>query len=88
HHVLGHDRPSSYAEFLEQRLQINYFASACLMPQRRALDFLGEAKRERNLAIEDFRDAFGVTHETAAHRFTNLATEHLDLLVHFYRIDR
>lgn len=88
HHVLGHDRPGSYAEFLEQRLQINYFASACLMPQRRALDFLGEAKRARNLAIEDFRDAFGVTHEAAAHRFTNLATEHLDLLVHFYRVDR
>lgn len=87
HRVLGHDRPASYAEFLEQRLQINYFASACLMPETRAAEFLQEAKRERNLAIEDLRDAFGVTHEAAAHRFTNLATRHLDLRVHFYRTD-
>lgn len=87
HHVLGHDRPASYAQFLQQRLQINYFAAACLMPQRRAVEFLADAKKNRNLAIEDFRDAFGVTHEAAAHRFTNLATEHLDLRVHFYRVD-
>lgn len=87
HRVLGHDRPASYAEFLEQRLQINYFASACLMPETPAAEFLQEAKRERNLAIEDLRDAFGVTHEAAAHRFTNLATRHLDLRVHFYRTD-
>lgn len=87
HRVLGHDRPSSYAEFLEQRLQINYFASACLLPETRAAEFLQAAKRERNLAIEDLRDAFGVTHEAAAHRFTNLATQHLDLRVHFYRTD-
>lgn len=85
HRVLGHDRPASYAEFLEQRLQINYFASACLMPETRAVQFLQDAKKERNLAIEDLRDAFGVTHEAAAHRFTNLATEHLDLRLHFYR---
>lgn len=87
HRVLGHERPTSYAEFLEQRLQINYFASACLLPEKAATEFLLGAKRERNLAIEDLRDAFGVTHEAAAHRFTNLATEHLDLRVHFYRAD-
>lgn len=87
HRVLGHDRPASYAEFLEQRLQINYFASACLLPETRAAAFLQRAKEERNLAIEDLRDAFGVTHEAAAHRFTNLATRHLDLRVHFYRTD-
>lgn len=87
HRVLGHDRPASYAEFLEQRLQINYFASACLLPETRATEFLQQAKEERNLAIEDLRDAFGVTHEAAAHRFTNLATRHLDLKVHFYRSD-
>lgn len=85
HRVLGHSEPASYAEFLEQRLQINYFAAACLMPEARTVEFLQQAKRNRNLAIEDFRDAFGVTHEAAAHRFTNLATEHLDLQVHHYR---
>ena len=87
HRVLGHDKPASYAEFLQQRLQINYFASACLIPEARAVEFLQNAKRNRNLAIEDFRDAFGVTHEAAAHRFTNLATRHLDLRVHHYRTD-
>ena len=80
-------RDSSYAEFLEQRLQINYFASACLLPEARTAEFLQQAKRERNLAIEDLRDAFGVTHEAAAHRFSNLATKHLDLEVHHYRLD-
>jgi len=87
HRVLGHSTPASYAEFLEQRLQINYFASACLIPETRGVAFLQQAKEQRNLAIEDFRDAFGVTHEAAAHRFTNLATQHLDLQVHFYRTD-
>ena len=87
HRVLGHEEPESYAQFLEQRLQINYFASACLIPEARAVEYLQQAKRNRNLAIEDFRDAFGVTHEAAAHRFTNLATRHLDLRVHHYRTD-
>ena len=32
HRVLGHAAPTSYAEFLQQRLEINYFAAACLMP--------------------------------------------------------
>ncbi|MGJ0203664.1 helix-turn-helix domain-containing protein [Leucobacter sp. gxy201] len=88
HRVLGHREPASYAEFLEQRLQINYFAAACLMPEMRTAEFLQQAKRNRNLAIEDLRDAFGVTHEAATHRFTNLATRHLDLRVHHYRADR
>ncbi|MFV0435275.1 MAG: helix-turn-helix domain-containing protein [Leucobacter sp.] len=87
HRVLSHTAPASYAEFLEQRLQINYFAAACLMPEARAIEFLQQAKRNRNLAIEDLRDAFGVTHEAAAHRFTNIATRHLDLRTHHYRSD-
>lgn len=87
HRVLGHEEPKSYAQFLEQRLQINYFAAACLVPEARAVDYLQAAKRNRNLAIEDFRDAFGVTHEAAAHRFSNIATRHLDLRVHHYRTD-
>ncbi|MHB1235815.1 MAG: XRE family transcriptional regulator, partial [Microbacteriaceae bacterium] len=33
-----------------------------------------------------FRDAFGVTHEAAALRMTNLLTEHLGMTVHFLRV--
>ncbi|SDS42108.1 helix-turn-helix domain-containing protein [Agrococcus carbonis] len=86
HRLLGHHEPRDYREFLQQRLEINYFAAATLMPRSRAVEYLSRAKRERNLAVEDFRDAFGVTHETAAMRFTNLATTHLDLRVHFLRV--
>jgi transcriptional regulator with XRE-family HTH domain len=86
HRVLGHERPESYAEFLHQRLEINYYAACCLMPETAAVSFLSEAKRDRDLAIEDFRDAFGVTHEAAAHRFTNLATSKLDMRMHFLRV--
>jgi transcriptional regulator with XRE-family HTH domain len=86
HRLLGHTEPASYAEFLRQRLEINYFAAACLMPLRQSVDFLTAAKNDRNLAIEDFRDAFGVTHEAAALRFTNLATTHLGMTVHFLRV--
>lgn len=87
HRLLGHQSPHDYAEFLRQRLEINYFACACLLPRERSVAFLRDAKRERNIAIEDFRDAFGVTHEAAALRFTNLATSHLDLRVHFLRVN-
>ncbi|MCU1438271.1 MAG: family transcriptional regulator [Naasia sp.] len=86
HRVLGHREPSSYAEFLFQRLQINYFAGACLMPEPASVVFLTDRKKNRDLAIEDFRDAFGVTHEAAGMRFLNLATVHLGLPVHFLRV--
>ena len=86
HRVLGHHEPQTYAEFLQQRLEINYFATACLMPLPQSVDFLTAAKQDRNIAIEDYRDAFGVTHEAAALRFTNLATSHLDMTVHFLRV--
>ncbi|MHC5796889.1 helix-turn-helix domain-containing protein [Lacisediminihabitans sp. FW035] len=86
HRLLEHHEPESYAEFLRQRLEINYFAAACLMPLTQSVEFLNRAKSERNLAVEDFRDAFGVTHEAAALRFTNLATSHLGMPVHFLRV--
>ena len=86
HRVLGHSEPDSYADFLQQRLEINYFAAACLMPLRQSVEFLGAAKEARNIAVEDFRDAFGVTHEAAALRFTNLATKHLGMTLHFLRV--
>ncbi|SEB96195.1 Predicted transcriptional regulator [Paramicrobacterium humi] len=86
HRILGHTVPTSYAQFLKQRLEINYFAACCLMPQSRAVEFLTQAKKERNLAVEDFRDAFGVTHEAAGLRLTNLATSRLDMRLHFLRV--
>lgn len=86
HRLLDHAAPESYAEFLHQRLEINYFASACLMPLTQSVEFLRTAKAERNIAIEDFRDAFGTTHESAALRFTNLATPYLDMTWHFLRV--
>ncbi|MCL3862763.1 helix-turn-helix domain-containing protein [Actinotalea sp. K2] len=85
HRVLGHERPRSYADFLRQRIEINYFAAACLMPRAAAVRFLTEAKRTKDLAVEDFRDAFGVTHEAAAQRMTNLLTSHLGIRLHFLR---
>lgn len=88
HRLLDHKKPNNYAEFLLQRLEINYFAAACLMPITASVAFLQNAKKERNIAIEDFRDAFGVTHEAAALRFTNLATEHLGLRTHFLRVNQ
>ncbi|PRY69557.1 transcriptional regulator [Glaciihabitans tibetensis] len=86
HRVLEHDEPATYADFLQQRLEINYFAAACLMPLTQSVNFLREAKASRNIAVEDFRDAFGVTHEAAALRLTNLATSHLDMEIHFLRV--
>jgi hypothetical protein len=87
HRLLGHQRPTDYADFLWQRLEINYFAACCLMPETASVAFLSQRKKERDLAVEDFRDAFGVTHEAAGMRLTNLATRHFDIPLHFLRVD-
>jgi predicted transcriptional regulator/DNA-binding XRE family transcriptional regulator len=87
HFALGHTDPADFAEFLRQRVQANYFAAALLVPEAAAVEFLAGSKRSRTLAMEDFRDVFAVSYETAAHRFTNLATHHLELSVHFTRTD-
>lgn len=86
HVVLGHEVPSDYSEFLRQRVEINYFAASLLIPEKGALALLRRARAAKDIAIEDLRDAYAVSYETAAHRFTNLATRHLDLPVHFMRI--
>ncbi|WOF23757.1 XRE family transcriptional regulator [Microbacterium betulae] len=86
HRLLGHERPTDYADFLQQRLEINYYAACCLMPETAAVAFLEQARQERNLAVEDFRDAFGVTHEAAGMRMTNLLTTHLGMRLHFLRV--
>ncbi|HWG63402.1 MAG TPA: helix-turn-helix domain-containing protein [Streptosporangiaceae bacterium] len=87
HFVLGHATPRDFAEFLRQRVEANYFAAAVLMPERPAVRFLREAKEARDLSVEDLRDVFSVSYEMAAHRFTNLATHHLDLTCHFVKND-
>lgn len=85
HVVLEHEPPRDYAEFLAQRVEINYFAAAVLLPEVSAVPFLQRAKAARDIALEDLRDAYAVSYETATHRFCNLATRHLDLPVHFMR---
>jgi predicted transcriptional regulator/DNA-binding Xre family transcriptional regulator len=85
-HVLGMQGPSGYADFLRQRVETNYLAGALMIPEASAVAFLEGAKAKRELSVEDLRDAFAVTYETAAHRFTNLATQHLGIPVHFLKV--
>ena len=87
HFLLGHQVPRDFADFLRQRVEANYFAAAMLIPQTAAVPFLAAAKQSRNLAVEDLVDVFSVSYEMAAHRFTNLATHHLDLTCHFVKND-
>jgi transcriptional regulator with XRE-family HTH domain/predicted transcriptional regulator len=87
HFALGHTDPTDFADFLRQRVEANYFAAASLVPETAVVPFLQAAKRDHALDMEDIRDVFAVSHETGAHRFTNLATHHLDLPVHFSRTD-
>ena len=85
-HVLGRPEPQDFADFLRQRVETNYLAGALMLPEQSAVEFLVAAKEARELSVEDLRDAFAVSYETAAHRFTNLATEHLGLPVHFLKV--
>ena len=87
HVVLGHRPPTDYAEFLAQRVEVNYLAAAVLVPQRWAVGLLTEAKQAKDIAIEDLRDRYLVSYEMAAHRFTNLATIRLGIPVHFMKIN-
>lgn len=87
HIALGHPEPRDFGEFLRQRVEVNYFAGAVLMPESAAAPFLQEAKAERNLSVEDLKDRFFISYEMAGHRFTNLATKHLGIPTHFVRSD-
>lgn len=86
HQVLQHQPPTNFADFLRQRVEVNYFAAALLISEEHAVQLLQRAKEGRYIAVEDLRDAFSVSYETAAHRFTNLASEHLGIQVHFLRV--
>jgi hypothetical protein len=85
-HLLGHEEPRGYADFLRQRIETNYLTAAILLPEQAAVRFLSEAKNLRRISMEELRDAFAVSYETAAHRFTNLATARLDIPVHFMKV--
>jgi transcriptional regulator with XRE-family HTH domain/predicted transcriptional regulator len=87
HFLLGHQVPRDFADFLRQRVEVNYFAAAVLMPEPATAPVLAAAKQARDLAVEDLVDLFSVSYEMAAHRFTNLATHHLDLPCHFVKND-
>ena len=87
HFLLGHQVPRDFADFLRQRVEANYFAAAMLMPETAAVPVLTGAKQARDLAVEDMVDLFSVSYEMAAHRFTNLATHHLEVACHFVKND-
>lgn len=84
--ILGHREPTSYADFLRQRVETNYLTGALLIPESHVVPFLADAKAAKELSIEDLRDRYSVSYETAAHRFTNLATVHLGIPVHFLKV--
>jgi predicted transcriptional regulator/DNA-binding Xre family transcriptional regulator len=87
HFALEHRDPTDFAEFLRQRVEANYFAGAVLIPERLAVPFLTDAKRDQDLSVDDLQEVFHTSYEMAAHRFTNLATRHLGIPVHFLRSD-
>ena len=84
--ICGHEEPRSYDEFLTQRVESNYLAGAVLLPEEATVNFLEQARQQRQISMEDLRDAFAVSYEMAAHRFTNLATERLGMSVHFMKV--
>lgn len=84
--VREHEEPSNYMEFLQQRVEANYLAGAILLPEQATVQMLQDAKQARQISMEDLRDAFAVSYEMAAHRFTNLATERLGMGVHFMKV--
>ena len=87
HFALEHTETTDFGEYLRQRIESNYFAAAVLAPEAPAVEFLRDAKKAEDISVEDLKEVFYISYEMAAHRFTNLATVHLDLPVHFYRTD-
>ena len=87
HYALDHSATRDFAEYLRQRVESNYFAAAALLPIEPAVDLLRRNFELQDLSVEDLKEAFYVSYEMAAHRFTSLATEHLGIPVHFLRCD-
>ena len=87
HFALEHAETTDFEGYLRQRIQSNYYAAAVLIPEAAAVGFLGAARDDGDLSIEDLKERYYVSYEMAAHRFTNLATRHFDIPVHFIRTD-
>lgn len=85
HYALDHSATKDFGDYLRQRVESNYFSAAALIPEAPAVELLNRSYEQNDLSIEDLKEAFYVSYEMAAHRFTNLATEHLGLPVHFLR---
>src|SRR5699024_3756589 len=81
-----HGEPVDYKDFLRQRVSTNYVTAALMMPEKSLVKQLKQRKKDRDIAIEDIRDAYSVSYESAAHRFTNVATHHLDIECHFQKV--
>lgn len=76
------EEPADYDEFLRHRRLTAYFASAVLVPEQPATALLVDSQRRRDLSVEDLRELFYVSFQTAAHRMINLATTHLGIRTH------
>lgn len=87
HFFLEHRDTTDFGEYLRQRIESNYFAAAVLAPEGPSVDFLREAKEQNDISVEDLKETFYISYEMAAHRFTNLATHHLEIPCHFLRTD-
>ena len=87
HFALDHSDTRDFGDYLRQRIESNYFAAAVLAPEEPAVEFLREADGAEDISVEDLKEVFYVSYEMAAHRFTNLATEHLGITCHFLRTD-
>lgn len=80
--LLAHSDAADIDEFLRQRVETAYLASAILVPERAVVPSLQRSKEARDLAIDDIKELFYVSYEMAAWRFVNLATERLDIRTH------
>ena len=79
HFALDHSDTRDFGDYLRQRIESNYFAAAVLAPEGPAVEFLREADAAEDISVEDLKEVFYISYEMATHRFTNLATQHLEI---------
>ena len=87
HFALDHGEAVDFGTFLRNRVEANYFARAVLLPEQAVVPFLEKAKADFDLSIVDLKEVFYVSYSMAAHRFANLITRHLSILIHYVRTD-
>ena len=87
HYALKHEVSDDIGKYLRQRVESNYFAGAILAPEKPAVKFLKSAYKSMDISVEDLQEIFYISYEMAGHRLTNLATRHLDIMLHFLRSD-